>query len=548
MTVLIVLLSLTLPLFFTNLDSNSIWDANEAFYVETPREMLERGDLVVPYFNFEPRLNKPPLSYWMVAGLYTLFGTSVAVQRLGIAIGGLLIVGCAFCLGWAISGERRPGTTAYLAALGLAADPRLVMFSRRIFIDVWLAAFMGVTLVGFVFAQHRPARRRLFLILMYVSAGLGLLTKGPVALILPALVFALYLALRRELHRVRDMMLPAGVAIVTAIAAPWYVALYLREGWGPIASFFIGENIGRYTSGIGYEQSRGMLFYLPVLFTDSFPLSLFLIPAAFLHVARDKSARSTLHVARDEATLLWIWIAVIVAFFSFSHDKQDLYILPVLPAIAALGADAIYRWQDSPRAVSAAAVVLGVIFFGSGLSVLYIFTSGGSVYALAGAATVGAIAAAGGAITILSGFQKRIWIAVATALFTLVIVNWLLVVRLLSGMEQYKPVPVLTTWLKPRISSEDRLSTLNIALPSMVHYLQHRVNVHYAEDPFVADVLGPQQTFAILPESDYSRLRPLLLHTCVRLRVPAFEMKLKQIVGGTPPPNLLLVTNRCSPN
>ena len=77
----------SLSLFFVDLGGSSIWDANEAFYVETPREMIERGDFVVPFFNYEPRLNKPVLSYWIVAGLYQTFGVSVAVQRVGIAIG-----------------------------------------------------------------------------------------------------------------------------------------------------------------------------------------------------------------------------------------------------------------------------------------------------------------------------------------------------------------------------------------------------------------------------------------------------------------------------
>ena len=64
------------------LGDSAIWDANEAFYVETPREMVERGDYVIPTFNYEPRFNKPVLSYWIVAGFYKVFGVSVGVQRL----------------------------------------------------------------------------------------------------------------------------------------------------------------------------------------------------------------------------------------------------------------------------------------------------------------------------------------------------------------------------------------------------------------------------------------------------------------------------------
>src|SRR5215203_3935095 len=95
---LAALLAVAILPYFIGLGDSAIWDANEAFYVETPREMIERGDYVFPTFNYEPRLNKPVLSYWIVAGFYKLFGVSVAVQRIPIAIGGVLLVAIAFVL------------------------------------------------------------------------------------------------------------------------------------------------------------------------------------------------------------------------------------------------------------------------------------------------------------------------------------------------------------------------------------------------------------------------------------------------------------------
>jgi 4-amino-4-deoxy-L-arabinose transferase-like glycosyltransferase len=68
------LLALAILPYFVGLGASSVWDANEAFYVETPREMIERGDYVSPTFNYEPRLNKPVLSYWVVAAFYRAFG------------------------------------------------------------------------------------------------------------------------------------------------------------------------------------------------------------------------------------------------------------------------------------------------------------------------------------------------------------------------------------------------------------------------------------------------------------------------------------------
>src|SRR5215212_7852035 len=93
-----LLLASALALLFIDLGGSSIWDANEAFYVETPREMIERGDYIGPTFNYEPRFNKPVLSYWIVAAFYKVFGVSVIVQRIPIALGAVAMIFTAFFL------------------------------------------------------------------------------------------------------------------------------------------------------------------------------------------------------------------------------------------------------------------------------------------------------------------------------------------------------------------------------------------------------------------------------------------------------------------
>ena len=80
-----LLLLLALP-FFVALDDSSLWDSNEAFYAQTPREMLEQSNWFAPSFNGKPRLNKPPLSYWVVAPFYSLFSPSVFWERFPMAL------------------------------------------------------------------------------------------------------------------------------------------------------------------------------------------------------------------------------------------------------------------------------------------------------------------------------------------------------------------------------------------------------------------------------------------------------------------------------
>src|SRR5690349_4191827 len=96
--VLLTLLVLAVAPYVLNLGASSLWDANEAFYAETPREMIEAGDFINPSFNYQPRFNKPPLCYWVVAAFYKLLGVSEGSERLALAFGAIILMATAFWL------------------------------------------------------------------------------------------------------------------------------------------------------------------------------------------------------------------------------------------------------------------------------------------------------------------------------------------------------------------------------------------------------------------------------------------------------------------
>jgi len=562
---LAVLLAVAVLPYFVGLNWSSIWDSNEAFYVETPREMIEQGDYIAPTFNYEPRFNKPVLSYWIVAGFYKLFGVSVAVQRIPIALGAFVLILTACVLAYAAASAGSPQQdrrgaaldAALWAGIGLAVAPRLMMFGRRIFIDIYISMFMALTLLFFALAERYPGRRRLFLLLMYASVGLGVLTKGPVAAALPGLVFAVYLLVHRELKRVREMMIPAGIVLVLAIVVPWYAVLYQRYGWTYITSFIRGENIARFTEGVGVESRRGPLFYLPVVFSDSFPWSLCLFGAAGLWVTdwRSRAAAVAPHHPDDIAfrirTLLWLWVLVIVGFFTFSAAKQDLYIFPIVPAVAALAGLFIARdgppgapaW---PRTLRVTAAGIGFLLAVAGTGTLYVFQSSGKVYALNGAALVGGVGALGGIVALVLAAMNRSRAAFAAVLVALVTLNWVFVVRVLPSFERYKPVPRLSAVIRERAVPGDEIVHYNVALPSMVFYLQRHIDVLFEREPFLAQLRGGRTVYAVLSAGDYAALLPEIgLPTCVLERQPTVNVKLKAVLARDPLPQVLLITNRC---
>jgi 4-amino-4-deoxy-L-arabinose transferase-like glycosyltransferase len=518
--------------------------------------MLEANDLVNPTFNYLPRFNKPVLSYWIVAAFYQVFGVSVAVQRYAIALGALIIIWCAYALaraaipdaGFGIQDSRsgirdqRSGisdSAALWAAVGLAAAPRLMMFARRIFIDIWTTAFLSLTLVCFALSERYPERRRRFLALMYVAIALGVLTKGPVAIALPGLAFALYLAVHRELRRITEMMIPLGIVIIAAIVVPWYAVLYHEQGWTYIKSFLVSENIERFTSGVGVRQQRGAWFYLPVVLSDSFPWSM-LLPCAAVAAWRQRT--------RVEA-LLWCWIVAIVGFFSFSKGKQDLYIFPIVAAVAALGGLAIQRGLDDPRwrkwlviTIAVTGALLAVV----GTAVLYLFQTAGRIYALDSALIVGVVGLAGGVITLALGAMRRPAAAAIALLAAVITVNWVFVLRVLPEFERYKSSPAFSRTIKERLQPGDVVAHYRVDQPSMVFYLRRHVDQYFDEPAFLHTIRSGRRVFAVLSANDYAALAPQIGSvTCVLERRATFDVKLKNVLARQPLPELLLITNQC---
>jgi 4-amino-4-deoxy-L-arabinose transferase-like glycosyltransferase len=533
------LLLLALPVFFVALGANSIWDANEAFYVDTPRQMVSSGDYVMPMFNAEPRLNKPVLSYWIVAALYRLLGVSVTSERIGIALGVLGIIAATFVVGRAWRSTR----TGVLAALIVATAPRVVMWGRRIFIDIYITMFMSIALACFVAAERHPEHRRRYLLLMYVSLGLGVLTKGPVALVLPAVACAIWLGAERRLPDLRRLMLGRGTLIILAIVVPWYAALVVRDGWAPVSGFFIGENLDRFTTSM-QPDVRPFWFYVPVLFTDLFPWAP-LVAVPLLTAWRRSAAPGTPEEGAIRR-LLWIWTVVIVGAFSFSQTKQDLYIFPAVAAVAALIAETLERTAFGAHA-AAVRLLLGVaaaLSTAAGAAAFRYFGMGG-YYDLAGARMIGVVLGAGGlAVLILVAWRKPRAAAITLAA-TFIAFNYVFVAVTLPAVERLKPVVPLAREFRERAAPDAALGSYAFMLPSLVYYAGRPVQVLESVDQAREFYADPRGGWAIMDAAGFAQLQQALPGLCVAAHHARLDPRLTDVLDGRRPDDVLLVTNQC---
>src|SRR5262249_32368964 len=204
--------------------SFDLLEPDESRYAEVPREMLARGEWVVPQLQGEPYLDKPPLLYLLVMLSYRAFGVNAGAARLVPALALHLCVLVTYLGGVRWLGERG----AFRGALLLGLAPGFLSVGRLLVLDGLLALWTTLALFAAFEAQRGARLRRGWWLLAALACGLGVLTKGPVAVLLlvPPLLLQHWLA--RDLCRVGWGAALAFAAVVAAGALPWDVAVCLR--------------------------------------------------------------------------------------------------------------------------------------------------------------------------------------------------------------------------------------------------------------------------------------------------------------------------------
>src|SRR5262245_57448365 len=157
-----------------------LFEPDEGRYAQIPREMLARGDWLVPHLQGEPYLDKPPLFYWLVMGCYRVLGVHDWSARLAPA---LAVHGCILLT--FLFGRRSLGNwAAWWGALTLMLAPAFVGMGRLLILDGVLAFFVLLSVLSAREALRPPGLRWRWWLLAAVACGLGILTKGPVAVLL----------------------------------------------------------------------------------------------------------------------------------------------------------------------------------------------------------------------------------------------------------------------------------------------------------------------------------------------------------------------------
>jgi hypothetical protein len=349
---LLLLLVLPAALLYPCL-SFDLFEPDESRYAQIPREMLQRGEIVVPYLQGEPYLDKPPLLYWGIEASYRLFGVYVWAARLVPALALHLCVLVTYLLGRRSLGER----AAFWGALLLSVAPGFVGMGRLLLMDGLLTLWTTLAVLA-AFEAVRGQRLRWGWWLAGASAcGLGVLAKGPVAVILLVPPLVLFGCLSGPSCRVRWTAWAAFLGVVLAWALPWYVAMSVRVP-DFAREFFWEHNVRRFLAPFAHQH--GIWFYGPVLLGGLLPGTLLALPLLRFWSSSDPQTARRRTPELGFVLLAGGWCVV---FFTASACKLPTYILPALPFLAlALGHFLVHSGRTASRGahtlVSATFIIL----------------------------------------------------------------------------------------------------------------------------------------------------------------------------------------------
>jgi 4-amino-4-deoxy-L-arabinose transferase-like glycosyltransferase len=328
-------------------------DRDEPRFAEASREMIQRADYVIPYFNNQLRLDKPPLAYWAQVASYRIFGESDFSARFPSAIAAALTAlvilawGCRFGaaeVGWWAVIIFTLSLQTFLHAKAAVADMWLVLFMT-------LANWAGYELIcgRQTSNAQRPTSniQRRWWWIFYLSLSLGFLAKGPIAWI-PLLTVLAAIILARDWQLVRNFKFLRGILLMLAVVALWGIPALIQTN-----GEFFAIGIGRHVIGRSLATMEGhgassfgmylllLPFYFVTVFVGFFPWSIKL-PWLIRQLRGQKKTGIADSSGNKIDNYLLTGIAIIFVIFTLVSTKLPHYTLPAFPLLALLLAR---HWQ-----------------------------------------------------------------------------------------------------------------------------------------------------------------------------------------------------------
>lgn len=311
-------------------------DKTESRYAEIARIMAETKEWIVLQIDYGvPFWAKPPLSTWLSAISFDIFGVNELTARLPSFLISLFII---YIVGKSI---KKTNITFYLIAFILLTMPEFLIHTGVVSTDTALNFCVVIIMLSF-WKSMENENKSFWNYLFFIGIGLGFLAKGPLILVLTGPPILAWILIQKIKLKTVFTKLPwiLGVLLVLVIAVPWYILTEERSP-GFLDYFIVGEHFKRFLVpgwkgdlyGSGHSQPKGMIWVFLFIFT--FP---------WLQIVLIKLWKNRKSILKSKwVSFLVFWLAWTPLFFTMSTNILHTYILPVTVPIALL---AVYYWDN----------------------------------------------------------------------------------------------------------------------------------------------------------------------------------------------------------
>jgi len=320
-------LVLTLICYFAGIN-NVIQEIDPAQYAEIAREMLESKNWLVLRDNYGPYLDKPPVTFWLIASSFKIFGVNNFGFRFPTVICAILSV---LALG-RIARILYDRSTALISMLIIATSEAYFLMVGDPKIDMFMVLFLVLSF----WAYFESRNMRILIYLFYLFAGLAVMTKGPIGLMIPVIAISAEWLISRDLKEIRRLKLVPGIIILTITILPWYLVLYQETGeYGPYFMLF-EQSFGRIF--VRTYRNETTPFYFAHTFLWAFlPWSIAVLFMLFFYLRN--FLKSRINFQYQPRRILLFWFIIPFLFISASSYKLPQYLFWLLPPLSVFLSD-----------------------------------------------------------------------------------------------------------------------------------------------------------------------------------------------------------------
>jgi 4-amino-4-deoxy-L-arabinose transferase-like glycosyltransferase len=384
-TTLLAVALIAAALLLADLGRAPFVDPPEGIHAEIAREMLRSGDWITPHLDGIPYFDKPPLLYWLMAASFAAFGCSEWSARLWSTLPAIAVAVLTARIGILLGSVR----VGLIAGLMVMANLEVFVFSRIVKPDLLFVSFIVLAFTAFIEAYLGGRRRALFL--FYAALGLSALAKDVMGVLGPLAVIALFFHVTGEPGPWRRWAPWAAIAVLLAIAVPWYGVLAWRQRgffWYTVVDNHILFIVRRRVFP-DEDVPLSALQFIGVTAAGFVPWVVALPQAIWRVLSRARGdARERLWL------LLALWTVSVLGLFTFAPFKLSHYALPAFPAMALLVARFCNEaFEGAAGARSTRAVLLPSMLLLALLAAVCGLAAGGVLDLPTGVMTVGDVAA-----------------------------------------------------------------------------------------------------------------------------------------------------------